>query len=265
MSNVETWFWSILLVIALPALAVAGALLVRRTVGPEVLERHNEVAGFIYAVLGVVYAVLLGFTAIIVWEQFRHAQQGVEREANAVADLYRDAQAFPPEVRKQVEDRLRAYARVVVEKEWPAMAAGKASPEAWEAYNQLWRTYHDFRPQDDHQRAWYAESLSRLNRLGDHRRDRLLSTRSGVPTVIWTVLLAAGAITIGFSFFFGMQNARAQGLMIAGLSVTIGIVLLSILALERPFAGITRVEPEAFERTQEILDLWSQPGARRGR
>jgi hypothetical protein len=265
MSIVETWFWGILLVGALPALAVGGALLVRRAVGPEVLERHNEVAGFIYAVIGVVYAVLLGFTAIIVWEQFRHAQQGVEREANALADLYRDAQVFPPDVRKQMELLLRAYARVVVEKEWPAMAEGKSSPEAWEAVNRLWRAYHGFRPQDDHQRAWYTESIQRLNALGDHRRDRLLSVRSGVPGVIWTVLLAAGAVTIGFSFFFGTRNARAQGLMIAGLSVTIGVVLFSIFALEHPFAGITRVEPDAFHQLEEILDVWSQPGTGRGR
>jgi hypothetical protein len=32
------------------------------------------VAGFIYAVIGVVYAVLLGFSAIIVWEQYRQAR-----------------------------------------------------------------------------------------------------------------------------------------------------------------------------------------------
>ncbi len=265
MSSVETWFWSILLVGVLPALAVGGALFVRRTVGAEVLQRHNDVAGFIYAVIGVVYAVLLGFTAIIVWEQFRHAQEGAEREANSLADLYRDAQVFPPEVRREVELRLRIYARLVVEKEWPAMAEGQSSREVWEAYNQLWRTYHDFKPQDDHQRAWYAESVQRLNVLGDHRRNRLLSTRSGVPGVIWAVLLGAGAVTIGFSFLFGTQNVRAQALMTAGLAVTIGVVLLSILALEHPFAGMTRVEPEAFEQIQEIFDLWSQPGAGRGR
>jgi len=265
MSIVATWFWGILLVGALPALAVGGAMLVRRAVGPEVLERHNEVAGFIYAVIGVVYAVLLGFTAIIVWEQYRHAQQGVEREANALADLYRDAQVFPPEVRKQLEVRLRAYARVVVEKEWPAMAEGKSSPEAWEAVNRLWRAYHDFRPQDDHQRAWYGESLQRLNELGDHRRDRLLSIRSGVPGVMWMALLGAGAVTIGFTFFFGARNARAQGLMIAALSVTIAVVLFSILALEHPFAGITRVEPDAFHQLEDILDVWSKPGTGRGR
>ena len=264
MSTIQTWLLGILLVGALPALAVVGAMWVRRAVGLEVLERHNEVAGFIYAVVGVVYAVLLGFTAIIVWEQFRHAQEGVEREANALASLYRDAQVFPPDVRRQVEDWLRLYARVVVEKEWRAMADGKSSPEAWEAYNQLWRTYHEFRPQDEHQQIWYTESLQRLNELGDHRRDRLLSIRSGVPGAIWAVLLGAGAITIGFSFFFGTRNARAQGLMVASLSLTIGVVLLSIVALEHPFAGFSRVEPDAFHQLADILDQWGQPGTGRG-
>jgi Protein of unknown function (DUF4239) len=263
MSSVETWFWILLLVLALPAIAAGGALLVRSAVGPAVLARNNNVAGFIYAVIGVVYAVLLGFTAIMVWEQFRNAQEGVEREADALADLYRDAQAFPPEVREQVVLRVRAYARVVIEKEWPAMAEGESSPEAWEAYEQLWRTYHEFTPQDDHQRAWYAESVRQLSALGDERRDRLLRVRSGLPTVIWSVLLGGGAVTIGFTFLFGTRNARAQGLMTAGLALTIGVVLLSIVALEHPFAGITRVDPKAFHQVEEILGVWNGPGGGR--
>jgi len=262
---IPEWVWGILFIAVLPALAIGIALLVRSKVGPEVLARHNDVAGFIYAVIGVVYAVLLGFSAIIVWEQFRHAQQGVEREANALGDLYRNAQAFPPEVRGQVESQLRAYARVVREKEWPAMAEGKSSPDAWEAYNRLWRIYHEFKPQDDYQRAWYAESLQRLNEVGDQRRDRLLSLHTGVPGVIWGVLLGAGAVTIGFSFLFGTRNAWAQALMVGGLAFTIGVVLLSIVALEHPFTGITRVEPEAFAQFEEIIDRWVQPGAGRGR
>ena len=261
MLNLETLFWSLLLVVVMPTLAAGGALLVRRTVGVEVLARHNDVAGFIYAVIGVVYAVLLGFTAIIVWEQFRRAQEGAELEANALADLFRDAQVFPAEARDQMEARLRDYARLVVEEEWPAMAAGQSSPETWRAYNLLWRSYHEFFPQDDHQRTWYAESVQRMNLLADHRRSRLLSVRSGVPAVMWGVLLGAGAVTIGFSFLFGTRNSRAQGLMTGALAVTIGIVLLSILALEHPFKGITRVSPEAFEQVQGIFEEVSQPAA----
>ena len=259
MTILESWFWVLLFVVALPAFAVGGALYTRRTVGADVLARHNDVAGFIYAVVGVVYAVLLGFTAIIVWEQFRHAQGGVEREANALADLYRDARVFPPEARDAVELHVRTYARLVVEKEWPAMAEGQSSDEAWTEYNQLWRTYHRFQPGDDNQRLWYAESLQRLNALADSRRDRLLSVRSSVPAVMWAVLIGGGVITIGFSFLFGTRDARAQAIMTAGLALMIGGVLLSIFALEQPFGGITRVDPEPFHQVGRILERWHQP------
>ena len=67
------------------------------------------------------------------------------------------------------------------------------------------------------------------------------------------MLLAGGAVTIGFTFLFGTPNARAQGLMTAGLALTIGVVLLSIVALVHPFAGITRVDPQAFYQVEKIL------------
>jgi hypothetical protein len=104
-----------------------------------------------------------------------------------------------------------------------------------------------------------AEHYVAVEALGDERRDRLLRVRSHLPTVIWSVLRAGGVVTIGFTFFFGTQNSRAQGLMTAALAFTIGVVLLSILALEQPFAGITRVYPEAFHQVEKIL------GARYGR
>jgi hypothetical protein len=255
------WLEGILLVGALVLLAVAGNLLARRWVSVEVLKLNNEVAGFIYGVVGVLYAVLLGFTAIIVWERFDNAQAGADQEANALADLYRDAQGFPVDVRRELETQLRSYAKLVAEKEWAAMAEQRPSPETWEAYNRLWRTYHLFQPETDHQQIWYAQSLAKLNELGDQRRLRLLSSRAeGIPDVMWVALCGAGVITIGFSFLFGTRSAMAQVLMTSSLAMTIALVLLSIMALEQPFAGITRVEPESFHQVANIFDVLSQSG-----
>lgn len=257
----QAWLWGVFLVGSAVLLAVLGTVLVRRRFGVETLRNNNEVAGFVYAVVGVLYAVLLGFTAIIVWEQFDKAQAGVDQEANELADLYRDAQTFPDQSRKQIEAQLRTYAELVVDKEWPAMAEGTASPETWAVYNQLWRTYREYQPQGDHERLWYAESLTRLNQLGDQRRLRLLSAHSeGIPEVMWVALLGAGAITIAFSFLFGTKNTAAQVLITSGLAATIALVLVSIMALEKPFAGITRVGPHAFEQVAEIFETWSRSG-----
>lgn len=255
MSQLATLLWGIAIVGGITVLATLGALLVRHWVPVEVLERHNEVAGFIYSVIGVMYAVLLGFTAIIVWERYDQAQTAVENEANELGDLFRDAQAFPDEDRKEIETKLRSYIRLVIEKEWPAMAENKSSLETLDAFNELRQTYRRLAPQTEQERIWFTQSVTSLTQLNDQRRRRLLSNRStGIPNVMWVVLLGAGAVTISFSFLFGTRNTAAQLLMTAGLALTISLVLLSIVALERPFAGIARIEPNAFNQLTFLLD-----------
>jgi hypothetical protein len=47
--------------------------------------------------------------------------------------------------------------------------------------------------------------------------------------------------------------------MTAGLAMMIALVLLSILAFEQPFAGITRVEPDAFDQLADIFASGANP------
>jgi hypothetical protein len=62
--------------------------LVQRLVPATSRQRHNDVAGFIYAALGVIYAVLLALVVISVWEEYQAASETVEQEANAVAEVF---------------------------------------------------------------------------------------------------------------------------------------------------------------------------------
>jgi Protein of unknown function (DUF4239) len=251
---VSAWIWGFVFVGTSVGLAIGGMLLVRRSVTLSTLESHNQVAGYIYSVVGVVYAVLLAFIAIVVWQKHTEVQSQVEQEANQLGDLYRNAQVFPEEVRTRLQNQIRAYSRIVVEKEWPAMVKGETSPDAWAAINQLWRVYQQVEARNDHERLWYAKSLDQLDQLGDYRRLRLLSNRAAVPGLMWVVLLVTGIITIGFSFFFGTQNSSAQALMTAALSATIGFVLFLIWALNHPFVGLVRVGPAPFYQLWNIID-----------
>ena len=81
--------------------AVAGLVLVQRLVPPERREAHNDVAGFIYAVLGVAYAVLLAFMLISVWQDYETAQTNVENEAHELAGVYFLASRLPEPERTQ--------------------------------------------------------------------------------------------------------------------------------------------------------------------
>jgi uncharacterized membrane protein len=68
--------------------ALVGLILVQRLVTSVQRQEHNEVAGFIYAVLGVVYAVLLALVVIAGWEDHELARETTEREANALSDIF---------------------------------------------------------------------------------------------------------------------------------------------------------------------------------
>jgi hypothetical protein len=68
-----------------------GPVVVRRYVTLENLAKNNEVAGFKFAVVGVLYAVLLAFAIIVVWERFSDAENGVVKvKPHALSEVLED-------------------------------------------------------------------------------------------------------------------------------------------------------------------------------
>jgi len=63
-------------------------LVAQRFVPIELRKQHNNVAGFIYAVVGIAYAVLLGLVVVAAWEQYQTTWDTTEREANELAELF---------------------------------------------------------------------------------------------------------------------------------------------------------------------------------
>ena len=108
--------------------ALLLAELVRRGFTPEFLSAHNDLAGFILAVVGVVYAVLLGFVAIGVWERFDQAEVRTYHESGELVSLYRNADGFSNQA--EVRSAIRTYVDFVITAEWPAMQEGRLSPRA---------------------------------------------------------------------------------------------------------------------------------------
>src|SRR5215207_2966988 len=131
-----TVVFGVLVVIGACLAAVAGLELVQRLVPSEKRQQHNDVAGFLYAVVGVVYAVLLALLVIAVWEQYERALETVEGEADSVADIAWLAHRLPEPERHVLQEDARSYAQEVVDQEWPQMEQGlggavQSLPEGW--------------------------------------------------------------------------------------------------------------------------------------
>lgn len=249
----QTWLLGLVIVGASVLLAHLGLRLVRRRVPLPVLETQHEVAGFIIGVLGAIYAVLLAFVVVAVWDQFGDAKTIVEREANQVNDLSRMAEGFPAPVQQRILQGLSGYGQAVVDDEWNTMSRGEASRKTLAAMDNLWQIYREIEPQTNRENALYAESLDRLNELSDSRRLRVHASGDDIPAVIQILLWGGGLIMIAFTYFFGVKSIKSQAWMTAALAGEIAFILFLIVALDNPFHGYVRLPPEEMQQVLERI------------
>ena len=253
-----TWVVGLLLILVLPTLAVVAQLGIRRTWPSLVEGEHNDVAGFIIAVVGVIYAVLLAFVVIASWESYVSAEAVVGKEASALRSIYRESTAFPLESREQLEDDVRRYATAVIEQEWPAMADGHAGdPAVARVLDEMTVHLASLPATTPTQQAFVAAEVERLNDMVSARSERLDFVGQGVSNVLWIALFLGAVVTIGFAMIFGLRNTALQVVMTASLAVTIGVLLFVVVVMDLPFGGGVTVEPGPIGR---VLTDFGGPG-----
>jgi hypothetical protein len=235
---------------------------VQRLVPATIRKEHNDVAGFIYAVLGVIYAVLLALVVIAVWEDFGRARVTVEGEANALAEVFWLAHQLPEPEGRHLQELARSYAEEVVDEEWPLMEQGRAplmedareTTPGWVLIDDIRATLQEVEPRSVAGQELYAEGLDQVQRLADARRTRLVAAEEGIPAVLWVVLVVGGMMVVGFAYLFGMENTWAHRLMVVSLAGVIALVLFTIGVLDYPFSGGARIDTGAFELVLNRFD-----------
>ena len=250
---IPSWLLFLLIVGGSVALAWVGTVLLRRLTTAPKDDRHNEVAGFIFATVGVLYAVLLAFTVIIVWEQYLAAESAVSQEAAALITVAHDAFSFPEPARGMVYDQLRAYAQFVLNEEWRTMDEATLEHEestgALAAVNTIWSMYRSLPPDkvDPH-------TTDSLDVLSTQQAQRLQSNVAALPEVLWLGLLLGGVVTICFALVLHMENVRLHAALTALLAGLIAICIWMIAMITHPFGGEVHVFTAAFQHAIHVIE-----------
>jgi hypothetical protein len=236
--------------------SVLGLYLARRFVPREALVESNDVAGNYLQTLGTIYAVLLAFVVIVVWQQFNDARSFVEREANEVLDLFRTASGFSEPARGELRDQLQIYVRAVLDTEWQAMARNENGvfEEVWNVFDRVAEVLHRCNPDAERETSLYCEALSRLNDLSDARAMRLSTSRMKIPLALWILLYIGAAVTVGSMFLFAVSNFAVHAIMTGALAGAISHVLYVIADLDDAFAGDWQVPRAPFDRVRAHME-----------
>ncbi|MBV8363791.1 MAG: DUF4239 domain-containing protein [Candidatus Eremiobacteraeota bacterium] len=237
------------------ALAAGGQVFLHRRFRDHDFVPHNEVGGFIIAVVGTLYAVLLGFLTVVAWQHFAEARDLVALESAAAADAWHMALGLPPAVRARIRGDVLRYATLMVDREWPDVRVARIRPDAdWVLMDAI-GSAADLTPRNARESNAQAATLQQLNTLHDFRQRRILSSQSGVSSFEWLVLFVGAACVIGFCWLFGSANARAHLLMTSVVAIIIAATLTLLFELQYPFRSAIGIGSGAWRATIDHIHL----------
>jgi len=114
----------------------------------------------------------------------------------------------------------------------------------------LIRSLLDFEPSNDKEKLIYEDALRQSDHRNELSRARLSNVTTGLPTVLWWVVVAGAAINI---VLIWMQDMEVHVHMILGaaLASILGLVIFLIAELDNPFRGEISIGPDAIARVYE--------------
>lgn len=253
LESIPTPFLLVLVVGATALVTAAVTYFIRTHVSEQVHSGNNEVAGFMFAGVSVIYGVLLAFLVLVVWQTFQDTALVVEQEANTLVDIFRIGQELDTPYNTEIESYAVEYANRVVNDEWPLMVNGNESPGVEDTIEKFWTVHRAIEAAPTAPQNHTEKLFELLQDLGNKRRIRLLDSRTELPGLMWALLIGGGIVTIGFTFFFRAPTSAAHLSMAAMFAGLLAFVLVLIIELDSPFAGSVRLEPRAFQQALELF------------
>ncbi len=251
-------FWGIVICVVVGAVAAGLSLFVNKIFPDENRADDTEAIGFIFCVVGVLYAIVLAFVLIDVWTKFTAAGDAASAEATALVEEYRYAETLPDAQRFQIQRLARDYATHVIGVEWQRMDRRESvGLEGYGILDELRAAVQNSRPEvsgpqdnvvteEAGPSAW-SYAVSQGDVLAQARDVRIAAAREGIPSVVWFVLIGGLILSVGQAFVFKVGGIVTQLVLTVGLTVMTTLILWSVFQLEYPFSRQLNVEPDAFE------------------
>ncbi len=243
--------WGLLLVLGVGVLAGGLALSVDRLLRKERREGDIDAIGFVFAVVGVLYAIVLAFVVIEVWSQWTDAQENANREATALIEEYRYAQTLPEAQRLDIQQLCESYANHVIHNEWPQLRRHETvGAEGYALVDRLRTAVEVSKPADtdtDRAQLAYTNAVAQATTLAQARDARLAAASTGLPSVLWFVLIGGALVVVAFAYVFDVAGVGVRMILAVGLTVMTVLLLWCIFQLEYPFARQLHIDPSAFQ------------------
>jgi hypothetical protein len=249
------WIVGPALIALLGGTSLVGLFTVRSRILPRMrvtAEDSHFVGPLVHSIM-VFYGLVLALIAVNVFETYSSSSRIVSTEATAIAMLYRDAGSYPEPARSELQTALRDYVENVIHEAWPLQRRGRIPAGGVAKMDSVQARLAAFEPVTDGQKALHAEAWRAYNHVIEARRARLDEVTTGLPAVMWLVVLLGAAISLSASFFFHVEDVRLHATLVTLLATFIACVIFVVLAMDHPFRGDLGISAESYQLIYDHL------------
>jgi hypothetical protein len=228
------------------ALTYILMLAIHRAVPIALRRQHNDIIGFIIAVVAVFYGLIIASVLIMAINRYDQAQQVVVKEADLIGDVVRNARAISPQIDAPVRQSATRYLDDVITKEWPAQVRGERTVLGPSALTTLAEAISLYEPRNQREAAFYAQLIGTLNKLYDARRERIFLADEKIAGEVWAVTLAGAVLTLCLTLLFGVEHRWIHFLLASFLAVSLALIFGLVMIFDRPFQGNMAASDEPY-------------------
>lgn len=213
---------------------------------------ENQIVGTALSAFGVFYGLLLSLIAVAAYQNLNTVDSDVANEAAAMLALYRDVCELPEPV-NQLRTDLRKYCRNSIDEEWPVQRKGLIPLGGAPFVEPIRQGLLDFEPEGRRQELLHGQALEHFESMLDYGRRRKYAAQTGIPSVMWYVVIVGTIINFALLWLFDMRFLTQ--LFLGGLiAFFLGALILLIAVLDRPYrSNEFGVSPQALELVHTVM------------
>lgn len=216
--------------------------------------KDNEGIGNIGALVGIIYGVLVGITALYLINNIDHTADAVQREANGVANVYRDSQWLSDPQKTNIRQLVVNYLNEVIKTEWPEMEKGKSvSNEGNEIINNIASEVNTYRLTHPTDFLVPRDMYDDIKTLYNAREQRLHMSNSQLNSELWIVILIGTLLIIIVNFFLKI-SFQLHLITMGIISLMASSMIFLLITLDSPFQGDFVVEPDALQKVLNHIE-----------
>ena len=237
----------VVIVLGTVALTLTCYFGTRYIAGGEPEGHTKELASSVIFRLTALHGLILALVFAQEMIQYQQIKADNAIEANAVADVYFDADRYNTPLRANIQDPLYDYVRLVIGEEWQSLGdKATLSPKAWGEWDAAYNVILNLAPQTERQKLLRDHMLNRIHAMSETRVKREAHAAEGVNLLFWLAAMV-GVVFIALAYY--PYPPRLHNLILMSIfGAFTGIIVFFIYAFSNPFNEPGALHPTAFQQ-----------------